>query len=137
MNQNIRKISDSEWMVIFDKVMKKLNLYKIYSYQYNTSWYHYKFKNTEEIYDVCKEMFEIFIEDIQSHEVDDNMPITSAGFNIFIRNDKLYILYENRQDKNHILSTNDKDCVEVASVNCLDVLRRKKLEKICLRLERK
>lgn len=128
MIESFDRLDKDSKMFLFKELMKRFDLYKVYYHQHtNKNWEGYKANNIEAIYNVCEELFLFFRK--YNHKNDDESPATTGGFSIFIREDKLYINYENREDKYNVGYTG-LDALVIANIDYMDFLRYIKLNKI-------
>jgi len=120
------KLDKDTKMLLFDELMKKFNLYKVYYHQHsNKSWKGYRASDIKDIYRCCKELYEFFI----TSDYKEKSPVSTAGFNIFIKNGSLYINYENRLNHESIGYTKP-DALIIASIDYMGFLRTIKIKKI-------
>lgn len=114
-------------MFLFKELMKRFDLFKVYYYQHTSEkWEGYQSIDIKDIYNTCEELFKFFIKNNDSKE---ETPASTAGFNIFMKKDYLYINYENRLGYNSIGYT-ESDALVTASLDYMSYLRSIKINKI-------
>lgn len=125
---NFNRIDDDSKMLLFKELMKRFNLYEVYYHQHTSkTWEGYKGRDVNDIYMVCEELFRFFGK--YHEEVKDDEPASTGGFNIFIKEGNLYIIYENRPGKQNVSST-DTNALVSAKIDFMTYLRTLKIKKI-------